>query len=132
VLLDENEHAWASDPNNDWSDLFRLEGYSDLLGWHEVLASPPYYTGTPVTLPTGTSYWWTFEIDLGRLGLYFQPGTWGPSFMFRLYLKDSSGESREIPGLTVSFQECLRMLDEDQEAYCPYTYEVRLRSPYYI
>lgn len=67
VLLDEDEHAWASDPNNDWYNLFRLEGYSDLHGWHEVLASPPHYTGIPVTLPTGTSYWWRFDIELDDL-----------------------------------------------------------------
>ncbi|MGB5696199.1 MAG: hypothetical protein WBM46_11135 [Polyangiales bacterium] len=132
VLLDETEHAWALDPNNDVGDVFLLESYDDSYGgWKPAPVPPPQYTGSPVYLPTGTSYWWRFSIDLYALGIYAEPGTWGGSFMFRVFFKNATDAWQPIPGLTVAWQECLRML-EAGETSCPYTYEVRLRSQYYV
>lgn len=132
VLLDSAEHAWASDPNNDLRDIFRLDSYRDSSGgWSTAPVAPPQFTGTPLNLPTGTSYWWRFDIDLYSLGLYHEPGTYGGSFMFRVHIMSESGTWQAVPGLTVDWQECLRMLQAG-EPYCPYTYEIRLRSQYYV
>jgi len=132
VLLDEAEHEWALDA--DLNGLFRLEAYSDFEGgWTDAHAAPPVYTGVAVQLPTGTSYWWRFDIDLyENLGLYSEPGTYGSSFMFRLFIKTPAGDWSPVPGLTVDWRECYRMLNEDGAESCPYTYEVRLRSQYYV
>jgi len=111
------------DPANDLYSLFRLEGYdSNGSGWSQAFPEEPRFTGGTVTLPTGTSYWWEITVDLYDLGIYSDPEGWGSSFMFRLFLKDASGTFQPIPGLTVDYRECLRMLQEDGAAYCPYTY----------
>jgi len=48
-----------------------------------------------------------------------------------VFFKNAADAWQPIPGLTVAWQECLRML-EAGEPSCPYTYEVRLRSQYYV
>ena len=132
VLLDATEHAWVTDPSNAWYSLYRLEGYSSLHGaWSEALTLQPQFTGITVELPTGTSYWWRFEIDLYDLGLYNEPNTWGPSFMFRLFLKDDDSQWHPVPGLTVSIAECSKLLNAGN-GICPHTYEIRLRAPTYV
>ncbi len=137
-LLNEDQHERLQAVGNDWPNIFRLEGYGDLQGrWKSALRAGPRRAWFTLDLSEtspyidGPSYLYTVTIDLYDLGIHREPGSYGASFKFRMFLKDGDGVWQRLPGLTVSPTDCLaRMNRGDQQ--CPHTFEVRLRTPGYV
>jgi len=85
-----------------------------------------------MTLPNGeVGYFWSVDIDLFDLGVYYEREAYGPSFKLRLFRKAEDGSWVLVPGISVNVLACLELLDAGALA-CPFAEEVRIRHPNYV